>query len=115
MTGVPPVKASAFSFDVTLVDSANRPYFRITPTLAVGDVTVSKDGAAFNNIAALPTANGYQVRVSLSATEMNADRVSVLFHDVAGNEWDDLLMEIYTDTVSTGGIAQAVGLMHRVL
>ena len=53
------------------------------PTLAAGDVKVSKDGGAFNNLTTLPTvtpAAGTSVRVSLSATEMQAARLAVVLH-----------------------------------
>lgn len=103
--GVPPIRAQAFTFDAAVVDQANRPQFRNIPTLAAGDVTVSLDGGAFNNITALPTANGRQVRVALSAAEMTADRVTVLFSDVAGAEWDDLLVEVFTDSTDIGSVA----------
>lgn len=94
-----PKKNVAFDFDVSLVDSANRPQFRANPTLAAGDVKVSTNNGAFANLATLPVvspAAGRNVRVSLSASEMNGDRVCIQFVDAAGAEWDDLIVEINT-------------------
>ena len=50
------------------------------PTLAAGDVKVSKDGGACTNIATLPTTyptGSNTIIVSLSATEMEAEVVVV--------------------------------------
>jgi len=93
---VPPKKNVAYTFDTALTSQANRPQFQNTPTLAAGDVQVSKDGGALANIAALPTSTGRVVHVALTAAEMNADRVAVLFRDVAGAEWDDQLWSLQT-------------------
>jgi hypothetical protein len=71
------------------------------PTLATGDVTISKDGGAFANLATLPVvapAGGNQVQVDLSATEMNADEINIEFLDAAGAEWDYFSVNILTDT-----------------
>ena len=54
------------------------------PTLAPGDVTVVKDGAAAANIATLPTqqpGSSTRWRLTLSATEMEARVVAVDFVD----------------------------------
>lgn len=50
-------------------------------TLATGDVKISKDNGAFVNIATLPTINGAWIEVTLSATEMEADRIKVQIID----------------------------------
>lgn len=60
---------------------------------------IIKDGTLDGNIDTLPTAVTSLTRVitvALSADEMNADRVAVLFHDAAGSEWQDSLVSIYT-------------------
>ncbi|HEV8655646.1 MAG TPA: hypothetical protein VGR85_09065, partial [Candidatus Limnocylindria bacterium] len=56
-------------------------------------------GGASANITTLPTvtpASGVFVKVTLSATEMTADNVTVSFIDAAGAEWCDLLVNIQT-------------------
>jgi len=107
-SSVPPVKGSAFTFDISLVSQTDTDIFKTSVTLASGDVQMSKDGGAFTNIATLPTEIGTTgvLAVTLSATEMTADRVTVRFHDVAGNEWQDAMVTIYTaaqtlDTIDT--------------
>ena len=100
-TQVPPKKNSAFSFECSLVSQADTDIFKTSPTLAAGDVTVSKDGGAFANIGTLPTEISDGVlTVALTAAEMNADRIAVLFNDAAGDEWQDLLVTIHTVTTS---------------
>jgi len=100
MAGVPPLKGSAYSFEVALVDQSDTDVFKTNPTLAAGDVTVSKDGGAFANIGTLPTAigAGAVLTVALTGTEMTADRIVVLFQKAAGSEWQDLLVSIETET-----------------
>lgn len=112
-SSLPPVKGSAFTFDVSLVSQADTDVFKTSCTLAAGDIQVSKDGGAFANITTLPTEIGTSgvLPVALSATEMNADRVTVRFHDAAGDEWQDALVTIYTAAQTldtTDGVADAV-------
>lgn len=98
-----PQKNTAFSFEVSLTDASNRPQLRANPTLAAGDVKVSIDEGAFANITTLPTvspAGGRIVKVSLSAGEMNGDRIAVQFVDqTATAEWDELLCVIHTSSI----------------
>lgn len=94
-----PVKGVVYEFDVSLESVASSGHFQVNPTLAAGDVQVSKDGGALANLATLPTvtpAGGRIVRVQLSATEMDADKVTVVFADAAGDEWLDLIVAIQT-------------------
>ncbi len=73
--------------------------FQPNPTLDTGDVKVSLDGGALNNIATLPVvtpAGSRLVRVSLSAAELQAQRIAVLFVDQAGAEWEDTVIVIET-------------------
>lgn len=97
-SSIPPVKGAAFTFDMPLVSQADTDIFKTSPTLAAGDITVSIDGGNFANITTLPT----QIQttgvlpVALTAAEMNGDRITVLFHDAAGSEWQDALVTIYT-------------------
>jgi len=112
-SSLPPVKNAAFTFDVCLVSQADTDIFKTSVTLAAGDITVSKDGGAFSNITTLPTEIGTSgvLPIALSATEMNADRVTVRFHDAAGDEWQDALVTIYTAAQTldtTDGIADDI-------
>lgn len=94
-----PKRATAYKFYVGLVDQANTKLLKANPTLAAGDVKVSKDGGAFANLTTLPSANpasGAAIMVDLSATEMTADNVVVQFTDAAGAEWCDQLINIQT-------------------
>lgn len=115
MAGVPPLRGSAYSFDICLVSQADTDIFKTSPTLAAGDVTVALDGAGANNITALPAspADGV-IHVALTAAEMTAARVAVLFHDVAGDEWQDALVTIETDTAQMNDLAQPGAQMDLV-
>lgn len=98
-TYVPAKRGVAYRTWVSLVAQATRPQFQAAPTLAAGDVQVSKDGGALANLTTLPVvtpAASVLVQVDLSATEMTADLVMVVFRDAAGAQWDDLLLVIPT-------------------
>ena len=105
-----PKKNTAYVFDVQLINSTSRPDFKANPTLAAGDVKVSTDEGTFSNITTLPTvtpASGTNVKVSLSSTEMNGDRVVIQFVDqTSPKEWDDVIVSIST-SASTIEDAQA--------
>lgn len=106
-----PIKASPYSFFVALTSQADTDIFKTNPTLAAGDVTVSKDGGTANNITTLPyafPAAGAAVIVPLSATEMDADVVIVKFTDAAGSEWQDLMVTIITETASLTSLNTAI-------
>lgn len=116
---LPPAKGVAFAFPITLVSQADTDVFKETVTLAAGDIQVSKDGAQFDNLATFPpselnlaaSAASGTLWVQLTATEMTADVVTVLFRDAAGAEWQSALVTIYTagqtlDT--TDGVADAI-------
>ena len=97
----PPKKNTAHTMFVALVSQANPNIFQSSATLAIGDVKVSTDGGALNNITTLPVvtpAAGKQIQVDLSASEMNGDKIGILFSDAAGAEWCDLYIEIETST-----------------
>lgn len=91
--------ATAYEMYTSLVSQANGKINQVNPTLAAGDVVVSKDGGADANITTLPTvspAGSTQVKIVLSATEMTANNTCVRFKDVAGAEWCDLTINIPT-------------------
>ena len=112
MAGIPPLKGTAHTEYLSLgtFDDAN--VFKTSPTLAAGDVQVSKDGGAFANITSLPTQIGSTgvLAVALTSTEMNADVIVVRFHDAAGDEWQDLLVTIETETVQISDLATSADL-----
>lgn len=87
----------AYEFSLALIDTATGG-LRANPTLATGDVKISKDHGAFANVATLPTvspAAGVDVKVPLSATEMTVTgQVDLHFKDAAGAEWDDVFVTI---------------------
>ena len=94
----PPVKGEDFEFDVCLEDYQNPGIFKANPTLTAGDVKVSKDNGALANLTNLPTVNpasGKIVDVALTTTEMNADKVTVIFSDQTSTpEWCDYAVTI---------------------
>jgi hypothetical protein len=98
----PPKKNEDFEFNLALEEYAAPGRFKINPTLAAGDVTVVKDHStsAPANIATLPTVLNTSwptIKVALSATEMNADVVTILFRDqTAPPEWADFEISIPT-------------------
>ena len=86
------IKGQAYTFYVSLLSQADKDIFQVNPTLAAGDVKVSIDGGALNNLATLPAvtpAGSKLVKVDLSAAEMNGDQINVVFSDAAGDEWCD--------------------------
>jgi hypothetical protein len=91
--------AAAAVFDsipLTTYGSGER---KLVPTLATGDVKVSKDGGATANIGTLPTeqpASSGTVRVTVTASELTAKSTAVLFHDQAGTQWEDTEVLIHT-------------------
>lgn len=90
-------KGIAYTFYVTLVDSADPTVFKDSPTMATGDFKISKDGGAFANLATLPVvspAGSPMVKVVLNATEMDADEVNILARDQTGAEWFELVYTI---------------------
>lgn len=97
----PPLRAVEYIFYRGLIASAAPSGFQVNPTLSIGDVKVSKDGGAFANLTTLPAvtpAGGKAVKITLSATEMTADNVVVLFSDAAGAEWNDQMINLRTTT-----------------
>ena len=96
----PPVKNEDFKFRVSLEDYLLPGLFKANPTLAAGDVKVDKDGGGLNNLGTLPSASpaaSKLVVVELTATEMNADVVTIIFSDqTSPPEWADLVVSIPT-------------------
>ena len=95
----PPVKNEDFNLYVSLQDLATTGKFKSNPTIAAGDFKVSKDGGALTNLTTLPAvtpAASVMLKLTLSATEMNADSVTVVGIDAAGSEWADFTLTIPT-------------------
>lgn len=96
----PPVKGEDFECDIFLEDYANAGLFKSNPTLATGDVKVSKDNGALANVTTIPSvspASSRVVRLQLSATEMNADKITVIFADqTSPPEWAEYALTILT-------------------
>jgi hypothetical protein len=96
----PPVKAEDFEFTVSLADMNTPGKFKSNPTLAAGDVKISKDEGSLANLATLPSvapASSKLVAVELTGTEMDADKVTIIFSDQTDPpEWADLSITILT-------------------
>jgi len=94
------IRGKELIFDVTLIDQGSRPSFKSSPTLAAGDFKITKDEGALINLAALPTvlpAASTNVKIVVSATEMQARRIKLIAIDAAGAEWDDNSWTILTE------------------
>ena len=85
---------------VSLADMATPGRSKSSATIAAGDFKVDKDGGGLNNLTTLPSvspASTKMVLISLSATEMNADVVTVICSDQTDPpEWADLTICILT-------------------
>lgn len=96
----PPKRAEDFLMHICLEDAANPGTIKSNPTIAAGDFTVSKDYGAFANLTTLPDVEPNStvgVRVQLSATEMTADGVLIVWADqTSPKEWADGWMFIPT-------------------
>ena len=107
-TMLPPVYGVAFEFDVVLFAQSDN-QIKTSPTIAAGDFVISKSNGATANLTTTPSespASSGIVRVQLSATEMEADKLTVKYHDASGAEWHDGAVTIFTaaqtfDTMDT--------------
>lgn len=95
---VTPKSGVAYETYVSLISQANTKIFQVSPTFAAGDVKVSIDNGTSNNITTLPVigTNTMLAKVNLSAAEMTGANISVVFHDAAGAEWCDFMLNIQT-------------------
>ena len=96
----PPVKGEDFKIRIALPDASDAPNFKALPTIAAGDFKVDKDGAGLTNLTTLPTvspAGSVCVLIELSATEMDADVVTIVGVDQTNpKEWCDIVISIPT-------------------
>ena len=97
-TALPPPKGVAFTFYMSLVSQADTDIMQTSVTLAAGDVTYFGDGSALGNVGTLPVEIGTTgvLACVMANSEMDYDCVVVRFHDVAGSEYQDHVVEIYT-------------------
>lgn len=97
---VPPIKGQDFIIRFALPDINTPGSFKSDPTIAAGDFKVDKDGGGLTNLNTTPTvdpAGTVLVKLTLSATEMNADVVTVVGIDqTAAKEWADFVLCIPT-------------------
>lgn len=96
----PPKKNEDFLIRIALKDASVPTSFKSSATLASGDFKVDKDGAGLNNLGTPPSvspAASVLVLLTLSATEMNADVVTIVGIDqTAPKEWCDFVLSIPT-------------------
>lgn len=96
----PPVKNQDFIFRLALDDYVTPGRHKVSPTIALGDFKVDKDGGGLVNLNTLPTVDpsGTQlVKITLSSTEMNADVVTLVCKDqTSPPEWCDYVISIPT-------------------
>lgn len=110
-----PKKNQTFTFIVQLEDSNNPGQFKAAPTIAAGDFKISTDDSARANLANLPTvspAGSVDVKIILSAAEMNGDRVVVEIKDqTSPSEWEPLVITIYPEVSTFVDIAAKTNLL----
>lgn len=96
----PPRKNEDFLIRIALEDMANPGRFKSSPTIASGDFKVDKDGGGLGNLSTLPSVDPTGTKlvlITLSATEMNADVVTVVCSDQTDPpEWGDYVFSIPT-------------------
>lgn len=92
-----PIKGVAYEFPpVELTDVFDPQFFLVNPTIEAGDFQISKDFGTLANLATLPVVDppgSSSVKINLSATEMNADKIGVFGKDPT-EEWGDINMRI---------------------
>ncbi len=96
----PPVKNEDFIIRIALEDMESPGSFKSSPTIAAGDFKVDKDGGGLTNLTTLPSvdpAASVLIKITLSATEMNADVVTLVAIDQTDpKEWADFVLSIPT-------------------
>lgn len=76
-----------------------------SPTLAAGDAVVYTDGASTGNLNTL-TSKAYGAECNASATQMNGNRVTVLFQDqTSPRAWDPFAVTVNPDTRNVDDLA----------
>lgn len=111
-TYVPPKRATELIFYFPLV-SRSTGQFQVNPTLAAGDVKITKDGGALANLATLPVvtpAGSIWVKVTVAVAEMTSDNAMLQFIDVAGAEWNDVAIPLQTSANQIDDLSTAAAL-----
>lgn len=97
----PPKKNQEFWFSIALTD-ATTGRIKTNPTIAAGDFVVWTDYVSKGNLDTLPDVepnSSSEVRINLSADEMNGDVIHVQWVDqTSPNEWEDGWQTILTTT-----------------
>jgi hypothetical protein len=92
--------ATAATIDGISLNTAGTADIRANPTLAAGDVKISKDAGSFANLATLPSAvpaAGKSIEVALSSGETTCARAVIDFIDqTSPKEWDDFRLIVET-------------------
>lgn len=87
---------------ITLTERGSLDFIQ-NPTLSDGDVQISKDGGDFINLETLPVVSpvgSTTISISLSATEMDAEFITIRFVDqTATKQWEDTMVYVDTYTV----------------
>jgi len=96
----PPKKNEDFLIRIALRDVSDPRSFKSSPTIAAGDFKVTTDAGGLGNPATIPAvspADTVLVLVTLSATEMNGDVITVVGIDQTNpKEWCDFVLSIPT-------------------
>lgn len=94
-----PYSAAITLHGITLITRGSLD-FKANPTLAVGDVLISKDGFTYVNMATLPTvvpAGATALQVDISGAEATTEQISIRFIDQTGpKEWEDQVITVQT-------------------
>lgn len=99
-----PILNETYIFYVSLVDALNPNKFLVDPTIAAGDFKRSTDGSAFVNLTSFPVvepAGSAAVKIELTASEMDGEKINIQGIDTAGGEWQDIMVNIDIPTGTT--------------
>jgi len=113
-----PRRGVSYQFPMYLGDASDPDTFRVNPTIAAGDFQISKDGGAFVDLTNLPVvtpSGSIRVLISLSATEMTADKIDVVAIDVAGSEWQSLTAFIDAPIINETDTDLRLTLINKIL
>lgn len=97
-----PKKGVAYVDYITLKDTLDPSKFKVNPTIVAGDFQISKDGGAYVNLATLPVvtpAGSRTVKLSLSDAELEGGNINVQALDVAGDEWQEVIISYNTQDI----------------